>query len=456
MTRELEIIKNQKGGCLMIRGNGHRYTKNKTNANGTTLWRCVNRICSASATLDKDNQNILRESAHVCEPSMVVNEVVKKREELKRAVCEDLGPVPKIVEDVMKKLRKDSKKDADLIPTFNTMKDSLYRARKRFLNTDLLAHDTTQSITIPEVLAKHFLVCEDGDQEKNIVFSTKTARNIIKGSSGSFFADGTFKVTPKPFYQFYVLHLDLNSDKKTTNIIPVIYVLLPNKTEQTYNRLFSIIKQNFEIDIKNFKCDYEIAQMNAVSNIFPNAKISGCYYHFNHAVWKYSKKIKLNSTSEGRNVTRMVAMFPLLPESYISVAWRHILDNAPNSQEMTRFRRYFETQWFPKLPASILSCAGQRHRTTNCLEGWHRRINGRMGKSHSLYDFLFKLRKEAKFWDQRISDSLFKKMRNKRRLRDVTFDKKYERYLNLLENNILDLPSFFRKIIYLRLSLYKK
>lgn len=143
MNRELQIIKNQKGGLLMIRGNGYRYTKNKTNANGITLWRCVNRICSASATLDKDNQNILRESAHVCEPSIVMNEIVKKREELKRAVCKNLGPVPKIVEDAMKKLRKDNKKDSDLIPTFNSMKDSLYRSRKRF-------------ITIPEVLAKNF------------------------------------------------------------------------------------------------------------------------------------------------------------------------------------------------------------------------------------------------------------------------------------------------------------
>lgn len=207
-----------------------------------------------------------------------MNEVIKKKDELKRSVCKNLDPVPKIVEDSMRKLRNDNKNDADLIPTFNSIKDSLYRARKRFLNTDLLSHTTTQSINIPEVLAKNFLVCEDGDQEKIFVFATRTARNIVKNHKGTYFADGTFKVAPKPFYQLYVLHLDINSDKKRTNIVPVIYALLPNKTEETYNRLFAIIK-NMEVDIETFKCDYELVQITAVSNMFPEAVISGCYHH---------------------------------------------------------------------------------------------------------------------------------------------------------------------------------
>lgn len=456
MNREFQIINNQKGGLLLLRKDGHRYTRNKLNGNGTTLWRCVSRnVCSSSITLDKNKQRILREVDHVCVPSVFQNEILKKKENLKVAVCKDLGSVPKIVEESFSAMRRGHEDDRDLIPTFRMIKDSLYRARKKFLNTNLLTHSNLDTIVIPEAISRNFLVVEDGDQDKILVFSTNTARRIMKKGE-YYFADGTFKSTPKPYYQLYVLHLDLKSDENSTNIVPVVYALLPNKTEQTYTRLFILIKQRFNIEIKAFKSDYEIAQINAVSTVFPNADISGCYHHFNDAVWKYSKKIKLNRTSEGRNVTRMAAMIPLLPANLIPAAWSHILDKSPRNDGMKRFRRYFERQWYPKFSPNILSCAGQRHRTTNSLEGWHRRINGRIPKNPNFYYFLFKLKKEAKYWDQRITDSLFKVLRNRRRLRDITFDIKYKKYLTALQNENLTIASFFKKIIFLRLSLFKK
>lgn len=141
--------------------------------------------------------------------------------------------------------------------------------------------------------------------------------------------------------------------------------------------------------------------MNAV---FPEAEVTGCYHHFNDAVWKYVKKIKLNKTRKGRNVARMSAIIPLVPENDIPEAWHCILENAKNSSEMKRFRKYFESTWYPKKSPATLSCAGQRHRTTNALEGRHRRINARIPKNPNLYLFLYKLRKESKYWDRRIED----------------------------------------------------
>lgn len=441
MASEFELISSQKGGQILLRKDGHRYTQNKLNANGTTLWRCVSRnICSASITLDKDKKIILREVDHVCDPSVLKNEVKKKKEKLKVAVCENLGPVQKIVEEAFSNLRRDNANDSDLIPSFRSVKDSLYRARKKFLNTNLLTHSNLETITIPEALAKNFLLFEDGGQDKIIVFATETARRIINTKSGAYFADGTFKSAPKPFYQLYVLHLDIGSDENSTNVVPVIYALLPNKTEQTYTRLFTLLKQHLNIQIQTFKCDYEVAQINAVSTVFRHADISGCYHHFNEAVWKYGKKIKLNRTSEGRNVNRMAAMLPLIPENFIPDAWRHILDKSPHTDEMKRFRRYFERQWYPNFSPNILSCAGQRHRTTNALEGWHRRINGRIPKNPNLYFFLYKLKKETKYWNQRIINSIFKVLRNRRRQRDIIFDKKYNKYLMELQNGNLRIP----------------
>lgn len=282
MSEEFEFLCNQKGKLTLIR-NGFQLNKNVTNKNGSSLWRCVNRrICTASVTIDKSRKTVLRESPHTCEQNVVLLEVKKIKSTLKKAVCADLGPIQKICEEPLKKLRKKCHKDEDLIPSFHSLKNSLYRSRKKFLDTDFLTHSSTSSVKIPEAF-QSFLVCENGDIDKIIIFATNTAKKFIK-TPGSYYADGTFRSTPKPFYQLFVIHLDVNSDKKTTNIVPVIYALLPNKLEATYVRLFTLIKEKLGVQIRTFKSDYEIAIMNAVSFVFPQATVTGCFHHYNDAI----------------------------------------------------------------------------------------------------------------------------------------------------------------------------
>lgn len=453
MSEELQFLSNQKGKSTLVYNN-FQFNKNRKNKDDSTLWRCINRmVCTASVTLDRTRKTVLRESPHTCEIDVISLNIKKAKEDLKKEVCENLGPIQKICETTLDKLRNENPNDQDVIPTFRSLKNSLYRARKNYLNINLLSHDNTETIQIPQALAKDFVICDDGSTDKIIVFATNTSKKIIK-RPGSYYADGTFKSAPKPFYQMFVLHVDMESDENVTNIIPVIYALLPNKKEETYVRLLTLIKEKLKIQIKKFKSDYELAIINAVSTVFPQAQITGCYHHFNDAIWKFSKKIKLNATREGRNVTRMSAMIPLVPANLIPEAWRQIIESGDNSPEMRRFRKYFESTWYPRHSPELLSCAGQRNRTTNALEGWHRRINARITKNPNLYYFIYKLRKEAKYWDGRIIDSLFKKMNQKRRLRDIQFDRKYDTYLKRLQEHKTTVVQFLTKVKYLRLSLF--
>lgn len=96
------------------------------------------------------------------------------------------------------------------------------------------------------------------------------------------------------------------------------------------------------------------------------------------------KKNKLNTTSEGRNITKMSAIIPLVPANKIPEAWHYILETASDTSEMRPFRRYFESTWYPTKFSTLLSCAGPRHRTTNVLEGWHSRVNSCIPKNPNL------------------------------------------------------------------------
>ena len=51
------------------------------------------------------------------------------------------------------------------------------------------------------------------------------------------YADGTFKAAPPLFTQIYTIHA-----VKYNSTIPTVFALMPNKSQDTYVRLFNAIK----------------------------------------------------------------------------------------------------------------------------------------------------------------------------------------------------------------------
>jgi hypothetical protein len=79
-----------------------------------------------------------------------------------------------------------------------------------------------------------FLLYDSGidSPARILIFSTETNLRALT-TTGHWFADGTFKTAPELFYQIYTIHALVDN-----NILPCVYALLPNKTEQTYYEMF--------------------------------------------------------------------------------------------------------------------------------------------------------------------------------------------------------------------------
>lgn len=454
---ELVFIKNQKGGqCLMW--SGYRFTKNHDNASdGTTLWRCVDRNCNASLKLNADKNAILKSSVHACWPNLTKNKISSMIEECKTEVCKTFQPVQQIFEKIYTKSNITSD-DEDMLPIYKSKKDTLLRARRRFLKAPKLVFKNLNEVVVPDIF-HDFLVCDQGkDNDKILIFATPFGKTILQnlaGKSPQLFADGTFKRTPRPFYQLYTIHLDIASGEEMTNIVPLIYALLPNKTQETYVRLYLLIKEHFNIEFHKMKCDYELAQVNALQKVFPNIDISGCYYHYNKAIWKQADKLKMLESKKARHTTALIANLPLLPTQHIMDGWFAIVqeDHTEYSDAMQNFRAYFERQWLKLLP-KVLSCASETNRTNNGLEGWHRRINARIPPNATFVLFLEKLLAEAKWQNVKIKAALFEK--NNRKKTDVQFNKEHKRELQkLAECNITPLK-FMTDIIKIRRRIFKE
>lgn len=157
------------------------------------------------------------------------------------------------------------------------------------------------------------------------------------GRNKHFFGDGTFKRVPQPFFQLFTIHVDTGSSEIATNIVPAMFALLPNKTQRTYEALFKLVRDVLGINIRLYKCDYELGQINAFKTVFGQSTVTGCYYHFNKTIWKNAEDCGMTTTSEKKNIVRMTANLPLLSASLICNGWQAIVINGPACDEFEKF-----------------------------------------------------------------------------------------------------------------------
>lgn len=81
--------------------------------------------------------------------------------------------------------------------------------------------------------------------------------------------DGTFKVAPTLFCQVYVILAEFLG-----GVHLAVYALLPNKKEQTYVKLFSMINQlQPDFHPTSVSCDFKLGAITAINNSFENINI---------------------------------------------------------------------------------------------------------------------------------------------------------------------------------------
>ena len=108
-------------------------------------------------------------------------------------------------------------------------------------------------------------------------------------------------------------------------MMPVIFILINNKTTEGYIDIFSYIKtyiyklykkRNIHINFLTFTTDFEKALFNAFNIIFnPNDKIIdvGCYFHYNLNIKKYLIKAGLSKNNNYHIYNFVMNIYKSLP-----------------------------------------------------------------------------------------------------------------------------------------------
>lgn len=194
-----------------------------------------------------------------------------------------------------------------------------------------------------------------------------------------------------------------------------------------------------------------MAMINAIHHELPMTQVKGCNFHFSQAIWRKVQDLGLvelyKSDHETRRHVRMCAALSRIPVPAVEDGWCYIMESAPNSVE--DFNDYFVEQWLenPNLPVEIWNCCGERHRTTNSLEGWHSKLNKRIPKNHPNYvELIQHLKADAEFYDLlRLKVSL-NLSTSKRLNKYIVLDKAIEGTIQQLTSGRLNISSCLEKL----------
>lgn len=105
---------------------------NKVNKRNSSIWLCHYRQCSGSVTWSELEERALRVGEHICEPDFNAYRRELVICHLREEVCQSTKPVQKVVEEVLQQYQS-RPEYVSCLPTFDEVRVSLYRARKKYL-----------------------------------------------------------------------------------------------------------------------------------------------------------------------------------------------------------------------------------------------------------------------------------------------------------------------------------
>ncbi|XP_012218106.2 uncharacterized protein [Linepithema humile] len=159
-----------------------------------------------------------------------------------------------------------------------------------------------------------------------------------------------------------------------------LYLYCDARTTTFYDALWHKIKQlvpQLEQNIEFIISDYEMATIKSLSNKFPKAKLSGCWFYFNQAVLRKWQKLELSP----QTILLMTITLPLLPADMFHEALLIIQAEADllsrEHPNVLQFMSYLRLTWLHM--ASKISTYGCPIRTNNIVESFHNIATQKLG-----------------------------------------------------------------------------
>lgn len=414
----MELAESQKNKTHTMH-EGYRYRRARVLVDGGASWRCPRRNCSGRVKISREDVvTVVSEHNHAPDPNK--NKAFKIISEIRKRAITAAETPRHIIQQATAGV---SLEVACNLPEYTTAQRMIHRQRRKC--TDSYAPvNSLSDIQIPNSLKQtlrheDFLLWDTGadDSKRILMFGTSSNFDILQ-EHVHWFIDGTFKVAPNIFLQVFTIHALIDA-----SAVPLVYVLVPDKCEESYIKIFRKLKElKPTLNPASIMSDFEKASQNACSIIFPEARLFGCLFHLGQNLWRKIQKLNLTTAycddDNFRTCAKMVLSLSFVPVSDVPAAFEDLVDNCPPL--MMPLIEYWEDNYIgrqrrgrraaPRFGIDMWNVRdrviNKLPRTNNSVEAWHRSFQQTINNVHpSVYKLLEQFRQEQDHVEIKIERS---------------------------------------------------
>jgi len=297
-------------------------------------------------------------------------------------------------------------------PTKVRAESTIKSIRKKYVNNnstrvakakDLTLSDDMKNIIIngqEQLFLQYDNECKNGN--RILIFYSDQGTEILKASESAG-CDGTFKYSPKIFYQIFTIIGIYKGDS-----LPCIFILLEKKEYETYLEALNEIRRNlFEsyaitLDNLTIMLDFELAMQQALRQTFKNTVIiKGCWFHFCQAILTNVGSIGFKQDYQNSYEVRFwikrfmaLALIPLYRiEDAVAIIINEIDPDEKIFDKKVEFLQYFADQWLNAKMSKQGPEIWNQHlatiRTNNGSENNHSIQSSTIPRHHGLVSYYY-------------------------------------------------------------------
>ena len=313
------------------------------------------------------------------------------------------------------------------LPLLNSLKRNVQNVRHVKYQGNLRSATSRSDLVLPDAFVtlengENFLLFDSGNNmQRIIIFGTAQGLDIL-GQAEHWFCDGTFKASPALFDQLFIVQ-----GRFRDSILPLLYVLMPNRTQSSYNRVLTALG-NLRPNLApaTIMSDFERASINAFHDSYPAAQQRGCFFHFSQSVWRHIQQdsVLLHEYREKPDFAlqmKMLAALAFLPPEKVPTSYDKLVGSSffeENYEILRQFLNYFESTWIssfnrrrerqpPIFAVALWNCRQSvldgLGKTNNACEGFNRAINSMLGAAHpTIFKLLDCLKKQQELTRAKI------------------------------------------------------
>lgn len=396
---------------------GYAYTRQRPGNNlKWSEWFCDQRKegCKGRLHIRPDEQEWREAGDHNHVPNFGRIKAMETKDRIKKRVLEQPNILPATITQA-EVGRVDSETLLEL-PKEASMKKMAQRTRMETLPKLPLTLGDLEEVpqAYRNLQGEKWLLFDNGSDSSHriLVFGLQSTIRQMSTSS-MWFGDGTFKSAPRLVRQLYTLHYSYHE-----NVVLGLTVLMANRSKEAYVELFGAIRDLLPQQNRNgpskFSVDFELAAVEAFTEVFPASAPAFCFFHFSQSLWRKAKKTGVGNAYRQADEDNLRCQFHALlglafvPPEHVARAFDDLQTACDDILEdvLDLLEKYYvlgkrrgRGRRPPRYPIESWNVNGRTQegepRTNNTVEGWNRRFNTLVGKVHpNIYIVIEELRKE--------------------------------------------------------------